>query len=444
MTNQLENTDVASLPSATKDRSTYQSISKNEWQSFSAGSTAAADAAPNDELVAPSAYGNQSASAATDATSTSSPNQQAGPLDSVTKSLQSDAAALKTETKGSASYDKTVDQLNSDESTLHSDVQNFLQSSAKDSNYVTFSNALEGYHSALKSVATDLWDMGLKNQASETTAEYPLSHYQKYFKQSGSGSGGDGGGGTGSGGGSTGGDGGGTGSGGSASGDNPAPPSGSTEVNNLLSDTQKANINKGEIGGSGNIDSMTATPTGSNSDEITMKAAAGSGDWGDGLLLNSIHNSTTDQNVGQTLQLNKTFSFTQSQLDNLNEYENDINNATGMHGTQINVKTGAVDAWDAANSKWMQVGSFGGPLKAGVDYNLQIDTHDNADGSITYDGYYLNGKNTMESPVTVGGKPLHWAAGDYIQTQLDFDGSTPGGSETGVTESNESLYVKND
>jgi hypothetical protein len=167
------------------------------------------------------------------------------------------------------------------------------------------------------------------------------------------------------------------------------------------------------------------------------------GSWGDGLLLNGVHNATTDQNVGQTLQLNKTFSFSQAQLNNLNEYENDIVNSKGVQGTQINVHTGEVDVWNAADSKWQDVGSFGGPLVAGKTYSLQVDAQDNANGTMTYTGYDIDGKNLISSPATFGDKPLGWAPGDYVQTQLDFLGNVPNGSTTGVTESDESLYVQN-
>jgi hypothetical protein len=360
--------------------------------------------------------------------------------------LSADLKALQSEPKaGTAPKDAVartseLAKLNSDEKTLHNDVMDF-KAAAPDFN--TFSTTMQAEHGALKTVADGLWKMGLKDQASETTAYFPLSHYEKYF----AGKGGSGGGGTGTGGGDGGtgtGGGGGGGGGGTGGGDGggtpPAP--GSTEITGLSTANQRADILAKDIAGTGLVKSITATQEGANQIGITMTGADSSSSYGNGLLLNEVHNSVTDQNADQTIQENKNFSFTQAQLNNLDWYENDINNAKGMHGTQINVHTGEVDVWNDASSNWVKAGSFGGPLVAGKTYSLQIDAHD-SNGQITYDDYKIDGQNLLNGTYSYAQKPLGWAPGDYIQTQLDFKGGLPGNSVTGVTEGDETLYVKN-
>ncbi len=77
--------------------------------------------------------------------------------------------------------------------------------------------------------------------------------------------------------------------------------------------------------------------------------------WGDGLWLTSVKNKVTEQTKDFKIQLDTHFSMTESQLKNNNEIEKDIAGPWGIAGTQINTKTGKVDFWDAAGSKWVTV-----------------------------------------------------------------------------------------
>jgi hypothetical protein len=372
-------------------------------------------------------------------------------LTKATASLSADEKALKSDSKDSSEYTKDLAKLSTDEGTLRKDVFALKDASPT---FADFSKTMEADHAALKNVADGLWNMGLKSQASDTTAYYPLSHYQNQFPNKGTGSGGGSGGdqgagggtgsGSGSGSGGTGtGDGGGSGNGDGGTAGSP-PPADSTEISGLSIANQKPDVLAKDIGGiQGNSSSITATQEGSDQIGITMKGGATSSSYGDGLLLNGVHNATTDQNVPQTIQLNENFSFTQAQLNTDLELEKDVENVDGVGGTQINTQTGEVDVWNLAGSDWVKAGSLGGPLVAGKTYNLQIDEQDNSNGTVTYTGYDIDGKNLLSSAKTFGDKPLGWAPGDYIQTQLDFKGGLAANSVTGVTESNETLYVKN-
>jgi hypothetical protein len=364
-------------------------------------------------------------------------------LSDITTSLTADAKALSHAAKGSTEYNKDLNKLDQDEKTLHTDVFALLKNS---SSYSDFANVMNADHAALKGVADTLDKMGLKQEASDTTAYFPLSHYEKYF----SGSGGGGGGGSGGGG------------GGGDTGYPIKPPSGSTEYSNLdTASGQHVNLIASEIGGDGDVVSASATQEGANK----VAFSETSGKYGDALW-------RTDNNTKQAadvkdVQLNATFSLTADQLKNTAEIEKDIviqkpDGTFGLLGTQINTKTGEVDFWNQQTGHWVNEGKLG-PLEANKEYNLQIggsinDTGNPNTGSYTYDYYSLNGQKLDSTQNTFGtvelknkeGKNTPWQTGVYVQTQVDMTdlpSHLVNGKEVsdiataGFTESNEQLFL---
>jgi len=97
-------------------------------------------------------------------------------------SLSADEKALKGDTKGSSAYQQDLTKLSTDEKTLRTDVFALKDHSAT---YADFTNAMEPNHAALKSIANGLYGMGLKDQASQTTAYFPLDHYEHDWSKSG-------------------------------------------------------------------------------------------------------------------------------------------------------------------------------------------------------------------------------------------------------------------
>ncbi|HEY9677669.1 MAG TPA: hypothetical protein V6C76_06655 [Drouetiella sp.] len=349
-------------------------------------------------------------------------------LDQDANNLRSDLIALSTSTKGSAKYDAALDGLNTDEKTLNKDVMGLVHSS-KD--FQSLTSVMDKYHAEFKDVAQKLWSMGLRDEASETTAYYPLSHYEKYFANKGGGTGGTGG---------TGGGGDGSGSGGDGSGGNGVipPDSGAQKITGLDSAGNEApNMKASQIGGSGSVESYSASQNGADSINFSLTGKA----WTDGLWRTDVKTAATEKNKDYTVQLDDKFSLTASQLANTNEIEKDIEGPWGMAGTQINTKTGEVDYWDSKNSDWVDVGKLG-PLKANTEYDLQLGVHSSGDpnkGNYTFDYYSLNGEKLQASKSTFDDKDLHWAPGLYIQTQLDLPGKPTGAA--GMTESDQELYV---
>ncbi len=415
--NKLEQTNDAAR-SCERDGLDFQrAISKDDWEQHSCKTKQSLKDVPNTLSFDNDIY-------------VSHTNQT---LNKTVADLQHDVSTLEHSRKGGEHYNEALSELHADEAQLKKDVFSLKD---KSSDFQSFSGVMNQYHDELKSVATELWHMGLKSEASQTTAYYPLSHYEHEFKERAKPGGGGKGGNTGGGG--TGGDTGGGGTGGDTGGGGTKPPNGATAFTGLdNANNEKPDIKPGDIGGNGGITSIHADQNGNDSVNFSMTGAG----WGDGLWLTSIKNPVTEQNKNFKVQLDTTFSMTASQLANNHEIEKDIAGPWGIAGTEINPHTGQVDFWDAAGSKWVNVGSLG-PLEANKKYDLQLNVTSmgNPDsGTFSYDNYSLNGQKLNASQNTFHDKNLGWAPGLYIQTQLDLPGNPTGAA--GITESNQTLYV---
>lgn len=111
--------------------------------------------------------------------------------------MRNDVYALKHSERGGSEYKAAQKSLKADEQALKHDVFDLKDKSA---DFKSFAGVMSQYHHDLKNVATVLWKMGYKSEASQTTAYYPLSHYEHEFAErkhhgggSGGGSGGSGG-----------------------------------------------------------------------------------------------------------------------------------------------------------------------------------------------------------------------------------------------------------
>jgi hypothetical protein len=329
--------------------------------------------------------------------------------------LSADEKALQSNPKDT----KKLAQLKTDEQTLHNDILTGLKGAS--SNFADFSQPLQAAHSELKSIATGLWKMGLKSEASDTTAYFPLSNYKHEFGDGGKGKG---------------------------PGDPPPPPpppGGATEY--ALNGPEHVNSIAKQIGGSGDFQSASATYSG-NTEHLLV--TGGSDD--DVCFMQGVKTSQTD-NPGtiQHVTMEEGFSFTQSSLNNLHEYENDLPtgapkgcaDASEMMATQINVHTGQLDI-GGPDGGWgvKDAGNLGGPIVAGKEYQLEIGmTIDQATHTATMDSYDINGVNLLKAPITFKDIPLGWGAGDFCQTQLDLKKGCANGTTVGVTEYDKRLYV---
>jgi len=340
-------------------------------------------------------------------------------LTSDNASLAADLKALQGDKKGTSTYEADLTRLNRDESSLHDDVMAWRKNAP---DFKTFSSVMEAEHTDLKHTAKGLWDMGLKDQASQTTAYYPLSHYAKYFDKSGD---------PGSPGGPTG-------------GGDTTPPKNATVADHLdTASQQRPNMKADQIGGSGDVQGSSVTQIGPDTTRFTLTG----GHWADGLW--SIGNKSDAAKNANHIKLDADFTLTANDLKNDHEIEKDIvvqkaDGSYGTAGTQINPKTGEVDYWNTQKSQWINVGSLG-PLEANKDYHLEmgVTVHDTGNantGTYNYDYYSLNGQKLDATKTMFNTKPMNWSAGVYIQTQLDLP-NVPDGSIAGLTESNQKLYL---
>jgi hypothetical protein len=336
--------------------------------------------------------------------------------------LAGELKALQGNQKGSEAYNKDLAALNGDEQKLRQDVTAFRHAAP---DFQSFSTPMQAEHSALKNVADGLWKMGLKDQASETTAYFPLSHYKKYFDNSGSGTGSGGSGGTG-------------GDGGSG-----APGNATVQDNMDTASLWKPNTKANEIGGSGKVDSELAQQVGPNDTRYTVTGGA----YGDGLW--STSNKSAAALSAKHIELDASFKLTDSDLQNDHEIEKDIlvkkaDGAFGIAGTQINPKTGEVDYWNTQKSQWVDVGNIG-PLQANKNYDLKLGITVNDTGNVNtstynYDNYSLNGTKLNASQTMFNTKAMNWSPGVYIQTQLDL-GKVADHSVAGMDETGEKMYM---
>ncbi|MBU6452915.1 MAG: hypothetical protein KGS72_14105 [Cyanobacteria bacterium REEB67] len=355
----------------------------------------------------------------TQATSSLNFNNDIYGLNKGSETLTTDVKALGEMTKGSAAYKQEMAKIDGDETVLRQDVF-ALKKDAPD--FKSFEGVMQGEHSTLKADANTLWKQGLKSDAGDTTAYYPLGNYAKEFEKRGSGSGNSG----------------------SGSGDKIPPPAGSASYNNLdVTANQFVNTIASQIGGSGNIQSDSVTQSGPDKIDYSAKGGA----WGDILWRSDIKSAQADN--ASKIQLNDTFSLTASQLQNTHEIEKDIvfqrpDKTFGILGSQINSQTGEVDFWNTQKSQWVDEGSLG-PIEAGKQYDLQIgasinDTGNANTGTYNYDYYELNGVKLDAKQNMFNTKAMNWTSGVYVQTQLDF-GNVKKGSVTGMTDSNEQVNV---
>ena len=335
-------------------------------------------------------------------------------LNKAVSSITSDEKAFKGDTKGSAAQTKDLATLNTDETNLHNDVMSLKNAAPT---FTDFSNVMNPVHTTLKADATGLWQMGLKTQASDTTAYFPLSQYAKDFSDKGGGGGGGTGGGSG------------------------------TDYNLDNNAKQPVNTIASQIGGTGDITSTSLTQTAPD----TLKYSATGGSYGDALWRSDMQ--TPQANAAKNIDLSENFTLSSTELKNDHEIEKDIvvqkkDGSFGTVGTQINPQTGEVDYWNTVTSHWVNEGSLG-PLQANKDYNLKIDatvndTGNPSTGSYTYTNYSLNGDKLNSTENTFATKKLAspWTPGVYIQTQLDLGSVPKGTSQTAsLTESGEVVNV---
>lgn len=277
---------------------------------------------------------------------------------------------------------------------------------------------MESYHHELKSVANELWGMGLKSQASDTTAYFPLSHYEHEFRnRSGSGSGNTGGDGTGS-----------SGNGNGNGGDNPNPPPPTDNPN--PPPTGPGDTPQGQW----NFRNLTSDPSMSNGwggsgegaisgDKNTPSGAISSQHLSDG----SMQLSTSDvknmnglwwwktmkpsETGGKSMNWNFDFKFPNG-TQNLRCFEADgfkfdknVAPYPGaplgtryMAGTQINFDQGGkLQLWNDVTNHWvdtpLNVGQYLNKDGANNQLDLQWHVQSGADGRqyVAYDSYTING-----------------------------------------------------
>jgi hypothetical protein len=225
---------------------------------------------------------------------------------------------------------------------------------------------------------------------------------------------------------------------------------------------ETANLNYKEIGGvKGGAIAMSSTPITEVNGTPLPKGVVGDqvaftgNPNGDGLLTKSVKTPVT-QNPGkiQTITMTESFELpTQADVNGIHELENDLPtgapkgspDASEMIASQINVHTGQLDI-DGPQGGWeaKDVGSLGGPLVAGKEYQLEISATENQiNHTVTVNGYYINGKNLLSKPLTFADKSLNWGPGNFIQTQIDLQPNVAKDTTVHLDEFNKTLWILN-
>jgi hypothetical protein len=316
----------------------------------------------------------------------------------------------------------------SKQSDLNTDVQKNLVESMK--------SLQSGDKNAFDSVQNDLTTL-------ET--QYWINHHGGTTGSGASDSGDSGGHGSG-GGGDSGGSGSGSGSGTGGDGSGSKAPPGAHVFNNLDSSPWTITLGKGSqqhgIGGSGDVQSASYTPTGS--DTATYSTTGGA--WGDSLAARHIAISPTDNHF----QLNATFNLDSNYIKYGAMVEKDMvvseNGKQATIGTQLDPTNGNVYFWNqetylqGKKGAWVLEGSVTGgkPLEAGVNYNLQIDAHTSG-GQYIYDSYSLNGQQVPMKQVAFSKTSTDWSNGMVDQSQQDLNGKAPDGTTISATWSNDQI-----
>jgi hypothetical protein len=300
-----------------------------------------------------------------------------------------------------------LSKVNADEATLKTDELKFMHASAASSTYADYTQAMAGNKAELKGIATNLWNMGQKADAGQTTAYYPTSNYEKYFN------------------GSTG-----TGPG------NPGGPTLKNETSdtNLQDDSWKTNLIAGEIGGKGINPNMKLSTS-----DGALTATMSGGAYTDGLISNTQKYNTNDN----TVQMN--YDATIKPGSDLHAFEMDeaITGSkqadgkvlTAMAASQfvMNPKTGTMEFdTSGTNHQWVDaVNNIPMPADGKMDVSMTVKMVGN---SYEYTGLTVNGKtydinsdaSTFQS-TQIG--PKGWTP-DTVHVQMQQDLGSAGGSST--------------
>ncbi|SRR5579885_23927 len=410
--------DGSNRPDSAADRSLHGSLSRQDWQQFCdnqknnrGGSSSSSSSNDGFLTFDNSCYGNHGNN----------------PLSKDAGALRQDVEGLKGLGKGSQAYDKALAKLNTDEMQLRKDVFSFKDGST---DYQSFAKTMESYHKELKSIANDLWGMGLKQQASDTTAYYPLSHYKHEFDERGKhpghqppgegtppppegnppppiGNPGQPG----------------------NPGDNPPPGIPGGTLNNLDGvQGWTKNLNDGEIGGSGNVQGIDLTPGPGG----TLDYHSRMGAYGDTLISKPVQFNAGDN----TFQMNMDFNRSSATAGNTQCLEQDmvITNGSGMQavaGSQFDLSQKAppgmcwFQTWDTKTSHWMNAALVPVPTPDQM-HNMSMTVKLNGDNTYTYTNLNLDGKTYALQNNTFEMKQSNWKRNEVI-FQLQEDANGKGG-----------------
>jgi hypothetical protein len=301
-------------------------------------------------------------------------------------------------------------KVNADEKTLHTDEMNYMHASAKSTSFADYDKSMSADHSELKDIANGLLKDGQKADASQTTAYYPTSHYEKYFNKV-------------------------TG----VNPTNPTDPTGplkdQTSYTNMQNDTWNKNLNAGEIGGKGIDPNMQLSDA-----DGKLTATMTGGAYTDGLVSNTQKLNPNDN----TVQLNYDVNIKPG--SDLHALETDAAITTGtqangktltaMAASQfvMNPKTGTMEFdTSGTNHQWVDAVNNIPMPKDGTNMDVSMTVKMVGD-KYEYTGLTVDGKSYAINPsvgdftmTTIG--PKGWTP-DTIHTQLQQDLGADGGWST--------------
>jgi hypothetical protein len=301
-----------------------------------------------------------------------------------------------------------LSKVNDDEKSLRTNELAYMHASSASTTFAAYSQSMASDKPELTNIATGLWKMGQKSDASQTTSYFPTSNYEKYFNN-----------------GSTG------------TGPNPGDPSlkNETSYTNMQDDTWNKNLKAGEIGGTGINPDMQLSTSGNK-----MTATMSGGGYTDGLISNTQKLNPNDN----TVQLN--YDVNVKAGSDLHCLEDDAAITTGkqadgkvltaMAASQfvMDPKTGEM-SFDTSgtNHQWVDAINDIPMPKDGTNMDVSM-TVKMVGNNYEYTGLNVDGKsyaiNSADSTFAmtqIG--PKGWTP-DTIHTQLQQDLGAAGGSST--------------
>lgn len=341
-----------------------------------------------------------------DATQTANDFKQ---LNSSISNLKADETALSKDPHSAQDLSK----VNADETSLRTNELNYMHASAASSTFAEYSQSMAGTQGELKNVAVGLWNMGQKADASQTTAYFPTSNYEKYFNTST-----------------------GTNPG------NPGNPGGPTLNNettdaNIQNGTWNKNLIASQIGGDGINPNMQLSDSGNK-----LTATMSGGKWTDGLIANNQKLNPNDN----TVQIQQVAQIAPG--SNIHALETDLaitpgaaqqpiagKDVTAMAASQLvfNPTTHTMELdTSGTNHQWVDaVNNIPMPTDGKIDYSMTVklvgDKYEYTNVTVDGKSYALNADVSTFDMTQIG--PKGWTQGEtHTQLQQDLTGS--GGSST--------------